>query len=30
MRQRQSLEHAVAAFKRLRQEYDDALTLIEL
>jgi peptide chain release factor 2 len=30
MRQRQSLEHAVAEFKRLQRDYEDALTLIEL
>ena len=30
MRQRQSLERAVAEFKRLQRDYDDARTLIEL
>ena len=30
MRQRQSLERAVADFRRLERDYDDALTLIEL
>ena len=30
MRQRQSLERAVAEFKRLQRDYEDARTLIEL